>query len=428
MRNNSFFLVFTIITILLSGLKAHAQNGQSIITKERNLFIDSITLLLFDKEPIRPNHAFGIGEELYLNLHNVRGLTVKDDQSHFGIKIDISTALDEKSKVTFEHYANDFQFTPDSESIILYFPLIFDNKFSPGVNYSAQVHCYDYNDPKRSIDIRFDFTIDPKFSLKKLETTSNELGLTYVSSYFSLDPALPSHTNVFQYNEEGPYKVYYFLNEIDDATKPTNATANLFLVYYGDHNQFTGNYLVFKLGSDIRIEGEHFDVNASFKVGNTRYRAIGKGSYAIVTIITDNVGSNKLVTVDNFYVVDQDSVENNIDFTDIYDKKHIDLPDNGEAELFGNPPGEFKRYLKFHLANLIEDTEYITNEKIKVGFTVDPTGQITRVNVVDCKDEWLKEQIIKIAEGCPKWRPQTVNGQAVSSNYLISTTLNLSFD
>ncbi|GAA4276301.1 energy transducer TonB [Aquimarina mytili] len=424
------YLLGLYVLILILCDISHAQETQSITLKHNNLVLDSISLLNFDKENIRADHTFGIGEELYINLHNIKGFDVKNNLCHFGYKIDISSKDDGTG---FKHSSSDFTFTPDPGGNTLYFPLYFDDRFTKEETYTANIFCYDLYDTatkhilKKNLKISFDFCIDSKYTIKRIETTSNELNLSYFTSYFSTNPPVPSRTNVFKYQEK-KYKVDYYLKQINDQTKSIDATADIFLVYYGDFNPNSGNYITFNIGSGIRLEHLKTNLHGSFMIGKPSYGGIGKGSYSIVSIVKDNLGKNKLVNTANFYVVDKDSVLNNINYSNINSKQHLDLPKNGEPSLFGRSPIEFKRYIKFHLANIIEGTDYISDKKVRIAFTIDKTGQVINTKVVGCDNKWLEEQIIKIAEGCPTWRPKTVNGQPVPINYSITVGLNLSYD
>ncbi|ANQ51486.2 hypothetical protein MY04_4142 [Flammeovirga sp. MY04] len=253
--------------------------------------------------------------------------------------------------------------------------------------------------------------------------------MDYLATYFSTEGKLPANTNVFQYDKEGPFDIKYYVETISNKTPELNATANIYLVYYGNGaSQYSRNFTTFPIGRGIQLNNFQSNMSASYKIGNTSFRAIGKGAYAILTVVNQPSLDKKLMLIDNFYVTDEEWICNNIQFKD-NKRKHVNLRENAEPTLFGRRHDyEFLRYLQFYLATLIEDTDYITNEKVSLHYTIDEKGDVTDIEVKNCSTPWIAKQLQKIAYGCPKFTPKMVDGVPQASRHELVVPVSMDYE
>ena len=409
---------------------------ENISVKKQGLHVDSISLNIFDDQKIRANNDLGIGEELYVNLYNIKQLSVIDSTIHIGYKINIAEKNNEKNKFEYDVSDNEIIIPEEPIPLDLYIIIGLDKRFISDLQYIATIKMFDYNNTDNNFEFSFDISINSELNLKQLETISNTTGITSRSSYFSINPdaPIPSKTNVFAYSSTAPYHLYYYIRGVVSENKSLNATSTSYLVryifdvrYLFDREQL--HYVDYPntiIGTRIQLNEEVNGIALTLKVGPLAQRGYGMGQYAICTIITDNNGENKMVNISNFYIVDKNNILHDIDYSRPNSQKHINLPKNGEAMLFGRSSREFNRYLKFFLLNLTEGTKHRSGKKtlIDINYTVDEAGKVKDVHVWNCESEWLKEQIITIAQGCPRWRPRTVDGIPSSSNLMTSLKIN----
>ena len=97
---------------------------------------------------------------------------------------------------------------------------------------------------------------------------------------------------------------------------------------------------------------------------------------------------------------------------------------DSQPAFLGGSKAMFK-YLSKNVKYPKADLEKKLEGKAIVQFIVEPDGRLTNVKAVRSPSAAMGEEVVRVFKNSPKWKPGTVNGKAVRTQYYVPVSFNL---